>query len=600
MRPPQNPRLLTLHHVAFVALGCLLSRAPCAGAAEEPKPLGDTDYQEIYSHLIRPEPVVLTPWTDITNGEQGKAWDFDLTVDEHGDVTAATLKSGPKELREEATRAARAIRFRPFKQDGKALSVRLSHWVQTRTEDYVGPADRAFRPHPPPESTVITLLRTACFGTCPGYRVELRGTGEVTYRGDDYVLVRGLHQWRVDPKSVAELLDLFKRSDYFHLKGYYELQVSDLPTYITSLRIGKQGKFVLDYGGSGFGEAVASTSFGSDDPHMPATVTELESAVDRVAGTASWVTGDDKTIARLRASNWNFQSKESGEGLGVLLGNCNTHLAREFIRAGAPVSVLAHGFGGALPIVLAARCDDIGLVRLLTSRGALGREGSARAFLEAAADAGYPDMVAFALRYYRGVNIKEAGGMPLISRAAAAIQADGPIGARFDSTKVIQLLIGAGANPNARDADGNTPLFETNSEGVARALIKGGADPNARNCDGQTPLFVRYFDEPKRALIQAGADVRTRDKSGRTALFYQDDTDSVKMLLQAGADVNAIDSEGLTPIEFAANENVAAALLAAGAKLPTDPLRLSALLHTAIEKKWTKLLPQFQRAANPK
>jgi hypothetical protein len=149
------------------------------------------------------------------------------------------------------------------------------------------------------------------------------------------VLVEGTHHWRVDPTAVAALLDRFRRAEYFKLEGYYELPVTDLPTYITSLSIGKQRKFVLDYGGGGFGEASARTSFGGEDPHMPQVVAELEAAIDQVSGVLSWVKGDDNTMSYLRAAGWNFASAEAGGAMSSTLAeNCNTQLARQFIRAG--------------------------------------------------------------------------------------------------------------------------------------------------------------------------------------------------------------------------------------------------------------------------
>uniref|UniRef100_A0A0G4FKU6 Uncharacterized protein n=1 Tax=Chromera velia CCMP2878 TaxID=1169474 RepID=A0A0G4FKU6_9ALVE len=55
------------------------------------------------------------------------------------------------------------------------------------------------------------------------------------------------------------------------------------------------------------------------------------------------------------------------------------------------------------------------------------------------------------------------------------------------------LLLGRGANVNARNDDQNTPLHVAAHKGqvaVASILLESGADVNARNCYGETPLAV--------------------------------------------------------------------------------------------------------------
>jgi Domain of unknown function (DUF6438) len=581
-----------------IAAVLLIAALPAQAAPPETSPPKIEDFSEIYQHVIKPHPMVATPWTDGTEKYRTQSWDFELTVDERGMVTAARMQSGPRENSDEAARIAREIRFHPFDRNGQPVMVRLDFAVGSRPTDYSGPADRTIPANPDPSTIIIALKRTGCFGTCPSYRVELRGDGEVRYRGESDVLVRGPHRWHVDPATIKPLLDLFRRANYFALAGYYEYPVSDLPTYTTRLSIGDQNKFVLDYGGGGFGGAFASTQMPGEVPDMPPVVTEIENAIDEISGAVSYVSGNQATLQRLRDERWDFRSQDAGHGLRMLLSDCKTKLAREFIRAGAPVDVVGDGFGAGPPVVFAARCADIDLVRLMEAKGALKRTSDAKSFLWSSVGSGNADMVALALTHYADVNSSDESGGTLLAHAAGSyVNDDAPGAVSFDSTKVIAILIDAGANPNVRGEDGKTPIFEANEQSVAAALLRRGADPNARDNEGQTALFDHYFDGPKLALLAAGADVNARDKEGRTAIFFQTNPESIRVLLDAGANIDAVDLSGHSAIELLFSEDGTAALLAAGAKLPTDPARLKAMIATAIERKWPSVLSLLEAAA---
>jgi uncharacterized protein len=66
--------------------------------------------------------------------------------------------------------------------------------------------------------------------------------------------------------------------------------------------------------------------------------------------------------------------------------------------------------------------------------------------------------------------------------------------------RAVELLVGAGGDPNAVAADGTSPLHETaahNNVETARALIAAGADPALRNRQDLTPLdLARRHHDP--------------------------------------------------------------------------------------------------------
>jgi ankyrin repeat protein len=129
--------------------------------------------------------------------------------------------------------------------------------------------------------------------------------------------------------------------------------------------------------------------------------------------------------------------------------------------------------------------------------------------------------------------------------------------ARSQDTAEVKRLLTEGANPNARDKNGRTPLMESASEGytpVVRALLENGADVNAKDQVGWTALFWAAFSnrtETLRALVARGADVNARDGEGRTALSWAASsgyTEVVLALVDKGGHVNAKDNYGWTAL----------------------------------------------------
>lgn len=101
-------------------------------------------------------------------------------------------------------------------------------------------------------------------------------------------------------------------------------------------------------------------------------------------------------------------------------------------------------------------------------------------------------------------------------RAATRLGSYTPLfmAAKSGSFAVIDLLLKAGANPNAKGSDGLTPLIMASMSGsrdAVRALIEHGADINAKESEhGQTPLiFAAAFNRPDAIdeLVKHGADI---------------------------------------------------------------------------------------------
>ena len=90
---------------------------------------------------------------------------------------------------------------------------------------------------------------------------------------------------------------------------------------------------------------------------------------------------------------------------------------------------------------------------------------------------------------------------------------------------------------------------------VAIFLIANGADVNAKNDEGITPLHLAAWPHMAELLVSQGADLNIRDKAGRTPLIVHaaesDDCDVMEALLRIGADPDASDIDGNTALTIA-------------------------------------------------
>ncbi|MDO9165945.1 MAG: ankyrin repeat domain-containing protein [Rhodoferax sp.] len=143
---------------------------------------------------------------------------------------------------------------------------------------------------------------------------------------------------------------------------------------------------------------------------------------------------------------------------------------------------------------------------------------------------------------------------------------------------VVDLLLDQGASIALTDAWGRTPLLvatQLRNTAAIRRLLARGADVNAANKNDITPLIAAAQTgnlEAMRLLLEAGAAPDRTDNLGWTALMWatnRNDEAAARMLVEQGAGVSRIGTERPTALP-----RVAPAPLAP-ARLPAiDPGRL--------------------------
>lgn len=124
--------------------------------------------------------------------------------------------------------------------------------------------------------------------------------------------------------------------------------------------------------------------------------------------------------------------------------------------------------------------------------------------------------------------------------------------AKRGDTLYTRFLLQKGANPNLRDAKGNTPLLlavTAGQESVVLLLIAGKANVNLGNAAGETPLIraVQYRQFGMiRDLLAAGADPDQPDNlAGRSARDYAIAEKRIPQLAALFADVPKRDRRAL-------------------------------------------------------
>lgn len=456
-------------------------------------------------------------------GDSGPAhWNvpFTLLVDASGRVACQLMDSefgesrALNDRRRELLQAMTGWRYRPFRVDGKPASVVIR---ETVAEQQV-PSSHQPLPEVSPAEVTISLSRGGCFGTCPGYEVNIHGNGQVDFQGGDYTDVQGKHSYQISPEAVAALVERARRADLWSMGASYRAPITDNPTYVLTLKMGKSAHEIEDYVGRMVG--------------MPVAVEEFEDEVDRVGRTSEWTHLSMSAVERLQSENFDFTSQQAADTLARAVANDGSSDEAAMLRMidlgtpvrggsavrpppGAPVTTEATLLNVALAHHRVTLIDPLVAHGLLNTGGVLDEHKLDMAFEDA-------------IRGGRLVAVQKiwnAGGGE--AHPSLWFEDEGDEGEPATRKRVpVTLLL----SRSYRD-------MHWEGQAIAEWLAAKGCDLKAQAADGDTLLhravdagdiaFVRY-------LLMHGLDASTKGRFGLPALGSAQNEDIALLLLKAG------------------------------------------------------------------
>lgn len=129
---------------------------------------------------------------------------------------------------------------------------------------------------PGPHFLLASLERTACFGWCPVYKVEIFRDGVVEYEGKKYVKIQGQATGHVSAEQLLALEEQFRDRSFLTFEDAYERShTTDCPSAYTT------------YAFHGFTKTVRH--YLADDCAVPPSLTALEHEIDRVVQIEQWI-----------------------------------------------------------------------------------------------------------------------------------------------------------------------------------------------------------------------------------------------------------------------------------------------------------------------
>ena len=505
--------------LAVLALSATPVHSATIGACKEKLSLQDRPLpDEVKAHRPFGLPVIRYPFGTQFEREWGMI--LALQVDASGRPRCYSDKTPYGELlplnpqRRAAIQKWASARYAPFLKNGTPQAT----VVLERIAEAELPQKHVTAPDVPLEAVRIDLARSACFGDCPSYHLQIRGDGSVTYRNDNSGIAPGTHTYTIPQADVKKLVDELRSKDIWSMRPSYHSGRTDASTANLEIHLGEETHSLHDY----VGETVG----------MPPEVVDFENEVDRVAHSEMWVHLTQDTLDHLQAEGMKFDSPAAADLLARAIEdrwNDGDAALLYLLALGAPIVTAGQApEDPSRPMNLLAsamRNHRSPVVDVLIAKGALNTGGK-------------PDQkkideafrMAISAGWLQPVQAiwNVAGGTP-----RPALDFDDAVaeGGKPKKLPVVLLL--------SQDS------FHSRRENLAIAkwLAAQGCDLKARTAKGQTLLhlaagsgdadFVRY-------LLDQGLDPSTPGPQGYPALGNAQNEEVAMLLLDAGTDISAL------------------------------------------------------------
>ena len=143
----------------------------------------------------------------------------------------------------------------------------------------------------PDSALELTLERTACYGTCPVYIVNILPDGKIVFDGKQNTSVKGEATDTLSKEKKAQLIEAIDTAAVFSLKDSYlgseddcPARATDAPSVNLTVKLNGREKSIKHYWG-----CVEEKDF----KVFPASLFILENKIDEIIDTRRWVKSEN-------------------------------------------------------------------------------------------------------------------------------------------------------------------------------------------------------------------------------------------------------------------------------------------------------------------